>query len=69
MDPAIGDLTGNGIIEGGVITAVAPNLLVSDGAIEKCVAESIVMPSLVDSHLHAWESQLVRFDPTPEAAA
>jgi 5-methylthioadenosine/S-adenosylhomocysteine deaminase len=58
MDPAVGDLTGDVLIEGGVITAVGPNLPVSDGAIEIDVAESIVMPGLVDSHLHAWEGQL-----------
>jgi cytosine/adenosine deaminase-related metal-dependent hydrolase len=49
MDPAIGDLTGDVLIEGGLITAVGPNLPVSDGAIEIGVAESIVMPGLVDS--------------------
>ena len=58
MDPAVGDLTGDVLIEGGVITAVGPNLPVSDGAIEMGVTESIVMPGLVDSHLHAWEGQL-----------
>ena len=58
VDPTIGDLTCDVLIEGGIIAAVGHDVHVGDGVIDIDVSESIVMPGMVDAHLHAWEGQL-----------
>jgi cytosine/adenosine deaminase-related metal-dependent hydrolase len=58
MDPSIGNLVGNVVIEGDTLVAVSPDATAGADAIDIDVTESIVMPGFVDSHLHAWEGQL-----------
>jgi cytosine/adenosine deaminase-related metal-dependent hydrolase len=59
MDPALGDLpTGDVLVEDGVIAAVAPSLPVTDAEVIDA-AGHLVLPGLVDTHRHTWQS-LVR---------
>lgn len=59
MDPALGDLpTGDVLVEDGVIVAVAPSLDVTDAEVIEA-AGHLVLPGLVDTHRHTWQS-LVR---------
>ncbi|MFC5951136.1 amidohydrolase family protein [Pseudonocardia lutea] len=59
MDPTLGDLpTGDVLVEDGVIAAVAPSLEVSDAEVIDA-AGHLVLPGLVDTHRHTWQS-LVR---------
>jgi len=57
MDPAIGDLEGDVLVDGGKIAQIgrvidAPNAAVVDGT------GRLVMPGLVNAHIHTWEYQL-----------
>src|SRR5690349_960533 len=59
MDPAIGNLVGDVLIEGSSVAAIRNGGGIEvDGAIEIDTVGSIVMPGMIDSHLHAWEGQL-----------
>ncbi|GAA5165411.1 MULTISPECIES: amidohydrolase family protein [Amycolatopsis] len=59
MDPALGDLpTGDVLIEDGVIAAVAPSLPVTDAEVIDATGH-LVLPGLIDTHRHTWQS-LVR---------
>lgn len=59
MDPALGDLpSGDVLVEDGVITAVAPSLPVTDAEVIDASGH-LVLPGLVDTHRHTWQS-LVR---------
>jgi cytosine/adenosine deaminase-related metal-dependent hydrolase len=59
MDPTLGDLpTGDVLVEDGVIAAVAPSLEVTDAEVIDA-AGHLVLPGLVDTHRHTWQS-LVR---------
>jgi cytosine/adenosine deaminase-related metal-dependent hydrolase len=59
MDPTLGDLpTGDVLVEVGVIAAVAPSLEVTDAEVIDA-AGHLVLPGLVDTHRHTWQS-LVR---------
>ncbi|GHE89632.1 cytosine deaminase [Amycolatopsis deserti] len=59
MDPALGDLpAGDVLIEDGVIAAVAPSLPVTDAEILDATGH-LVLPGLIDTHRHTWQS-LVR---------
>lgn len=59
MDPALGDLpTGDVLVEDGVIAAVAPSLPVTDAEVIDATGH-LVLPGLVDTHRHTWQS-LVR---------
>ena len=59
MDAAIGNLIGDVLIEGKSIASIGPGIAAQiDDAIAIDVSGSIVMPGMVDSHLHAWEGQL-----------
>ncbi|WP_243769882.1 amidohydrolase family protein [Amycolatopsis acidicola] len=56
MDPALGDFPGGDIlIEDGVIAAVAPSL---DGVDAEVIDASghLVLPGLIDTHRHTWQS-------------
>jgi 5-methylthioadenosine/S-adenosylhomocysteine deaminase len=57
MDPAIGDIQGDVLVDGGKIAQIArginaPNAAVVDGT------GRLVMPGLVNAHIHTWEYQL-----------
>jgi cytosine/adenosine deaminase-related metal-dependent hydrolase len=59
MDPALGDLpTGDVLVEDGVIVAVAPSLEAIDAEVIDATGH-LVLPGLVDTHRHTWQS-LVR---------
>lgn len=59
MDLALGDLpTGDVLVEDGVIAAVAPSLDVTDAEVIDATGH-LVLPGLVDTHRHTWQS-LVR---------
>lgn len=58
MDPAIKDLPrGDILIENGKIAAVRPTIA-ADGAEVIDAAQMIVLPGLVNSHVHTWQSAL-----------
>ena len=57
MDPAIGDLTPGDIHVGnGEILAVAPEVQVDAGTEIVEAAGMIVLPGLIDTHWHLWNS-------------
>jgi 5-methylthioadenosine/S-adenosylhomocysteine deaminase len=58
VDPALGDLPGGDVlIEGGRIAAVGRNLP-AEGAQVIDAGGMVVMPGLVNSHIHTWETSL-----------
>ena len=59
MDRSIGDLgVGDVLIENETIAAVAPRIPAPEGAQIIEAAECIVMPGLVNAHVHTWQSAL-----------
>jgi 5-methylthioadenosine/S-adenosylhomocysteine deaminase len=60
MDPAVGDLVGDVLLAGDVIEAVGPDLSARAGedALVLDLPGRIVLPGLVDSHVHAWEGAI-----------
>lgn len=58
MDTDLGDLRGDVHIRGGRIERVGEALDVPDGALTLDLSGKVVLPGLVDSHVHAWEGQL-----------
>src|SRR6201982_3236733 len=59
MDPQLRELPqGDVLIENGRIAAVAPRLDAPEGAAPIDAAGLIVMPGLVNGHLHTWQSAL-----------
>ncbi|MFC0112409.1 amidohydrolase family protein [Kibdelosporangium aridum] len=60
LDPAVGNLLGDVLIDDGRIAAVGVDLKAQAGehAIVVDARHAIVMPGLIDSHLHAWLGQL-----------
>ncbi|GII90745.1 TRZ/ATZ family hydrolase [Sinosporangium siamense] len=57
MDPAVGDLTGDVLIEDGTIVAIGPDLKVADGSADIVDASRhIVIPGFVDSHRHLFQA-------------
>ncbi|HXF87360.1 MAG TPA: amidohydrolase family protein [Xanthobacteraceae bacterium] len=57
MDPAIKDLRGDVLIEDDRIAAIAPSLD-ADGAETIDAASMIVLPGLINAHVHTWQSAL-----------
>ena len=49
---------GDVLVSGDTITAVGPNLSVPDGTVEVDAAGGIVMPGMVDTHRHMWQTAL-----------
>lgn len=69
MDSKIGDLvTGDILIEGRKIAAIAPTLKVSDATVMD-VRDCIITPGFVDCHRHSWEGQLRRINPNSPTLA
>ncbi len=59
MDPEVADLAcGDLLIEDDRIAAIAPSLPVPDGAEVIDAADMIVMPGLINAHVHTWQSAL-----------
>jgi cytosine/adenosine deaminase-related metal-dependent hydrolase len=58
MDAAIGDLArGDVLIENGRITAVDPNIVADDAEIIDA-SRMVVLPGLINAHLHTWQTGL-----------
>lgn len=58
MDPTIGDLSpGEILIEDGRIVAIAPSIDAPDAELIDA-ADGIVIPGLIDTHRHTWQSAL-----------
>ncbi|MBM3487646.1 MAG: amidohydrolase family protein [Alphaproteobacteria bacterium] len=55
MDAAIGDFTGDVLVEGSRIAAVGRSLAVDDAAVVDA-SGMIVMPGFVNAHLHTWQT-------------
>lgn len=59
MDPTIGDLVGDVLIEDGAIAAIGPDLGVTEGSADIVdAAHHIVIPGFVDSHRHLFQALL-----------
>ncbi|MCZ6510603.1 MAG: amidohydrolase family protein, partial [Alphaproteobacteria bacterium] len=59
MDPAVPDVArGDVLIEDDKIVAVGTGLSASDDAEEIDASDMIVMPGLVNAHIHTWQSGL-----------
>jgi 5-methylthioadenosine/S-adenosylhomocysteine deaminase len=56
MDPQIGDLTGDVLIEDDKIVAVEPNISADAEVID--ANDCIVIPGFVDTHRHTWEAAI-----------
>ena len=54
MDPQIGDLTADVLVEDDKIVAVEPNISADAEVID--ASDSIVIPGFVDTHRHTWET-------------
>ncbi|MFJ6895369.1 amidohydrolase family protein [Streptomyces hokutonensis] len=62
MDPELGTLQGDLLVEGDAIAAIGPDLS-ADGAVVVDASGAILAPGFVDTHRHAWEAQLRRIMP------
>ncbi|GHB51016.1 cytosine deaminase [Streptomyces cirratus] len=63
MDPSLGVLTGADLlVEGETISALGPGLN-ADGAVVVDAAGAVLTPGFVDTHRHAWQTQLRRIMP------
>ncbi|WP_033281668.1 amidohydrolase family protein [Streptomyces sp. NRRL F-525] len=62
MDPELGTVQGDLLVEGDTVAAIGPNLK-ADGAVVVDASGTILAPGLVDTHRHAWEAQLRRIMP------
>ncbi len=59
IDPAIGMLTGGDVlIADKRIAAVGHNLSVPDGTVEIDASDGILMPGMIDTHRHMWQTAL-----------
>jgi 5-methylthioadenosine/S-adenosylhomocysteine deaminase len=59
MDPGVGDLTGDMLINGDEIEAIGPDLAVADGAVEVVNASGkIAIPGFIDTHRHVYQNLL-----------
>jgi cytosine/adenosine deaminase-related metal-dependent hydrolase len=62
MDPQLGTLQGDLLVEGDSVAAIGPDLS-ADGAVVVDASGTILAPGFVDTHRHAWEAQLRRIMP------
>jgi cytosine/adenosine deaminase-related metal-dependent hydrolase len=59
MDQAIGDLTGDVLVDGDRIAAIAPRVEVDPGSCEIAEAAGcLVIPGLINAHMHTWQTGL-----------
>lgn len=67
MDPGIGQLSGDILLDGDRIAEIGPGLAqrVADAVVVDA-SDCIVMPGMVDSHVHAWEGQLRGLSPNAD---
>ena len=56
MDPQIGELTGDVLVEDDKIVAVEPNISADAEVID--ASDCIVIPGFVDTHRHTWEASI-----------
>ncbi|CDP86680.1 MULTISPECIES: amidohydrolase family protein [Mycolicibacterium] len=65
-----GVIQGDILLHGNIIQEIAPRLAaaVGDAAIRIDVAGSIIVPGLIDAHVHAWEGQLRGLAPEADLA-
>ncbi len=57
MDEAVGDLTGDVLVEGERIAAIGPALQAADADVIEA-AGHIVIPGLINAHMHTWQTAL-----------
>ena len=57
MDDALGDLTGDLLVEGERIAAVAPGLHAADAEVVDATGQ-ILIPGLINAHMHTWQTGL-----------
>jgi cytosine/adenosine deaminase-related metal-dependent hydrolase len=71
MDPSVGDAQADVLIRGSRIEQVGPGLAAQagDSAVIVDAAGCVVLPGLIDSHVHAWEGQLRGSDPAADFGA
>ncbi|MGX9885194.1 amidohydrolase family protein [Streptomyces sp. NPDC002276] len=62
MDPELGTIQGDLLVEGDSIAAIGPDLG-AEGAVVVDASGTILAPGFVDTHRHAWEAQLRRIMP------
>ncbi|MBK3569439.1 amidohydrolase family protein [Streptomyces sp. MBT62] len=62
MDPELGTLQGDLLVEGDIVAAIGPDLS-AEGAVVVDASGTILAPGFVDTHRHAWEAQLRRIMP------
>ena len=64
LDPAIGQTVGDVLVVGDRIAEIGPDLSrhVADAVVVDA-SDCIIMPGMVDSHIHAWEGQLRGLSP------
>ncbi|WP_329026068.1 amidohydrolase family protein [Streptomyces sp. NBC_00690] len=57
MDPTVGDLIGDVLIENGTIAAIGPDLAIAEGSADIVDASRhIVLPGFIDSHRHLFQA-------------
>jgi 5-methylthioadenosine/S-adenosylhomocysteine deaminase len=62
IDPSIGVVSGGDVlVENGRIAAVGRQLTVPDGTVEIDASDGILMPGMVDTHRHMWQTALRAF--------
>ncbi len=62
LDPSIGVVTGGDVlVADGRIAAVGKQLTAPDGAVEIDATEGILMPGMIDTHRHMWQTALRGF--------
>jgi cytosine/adenosine deaminase-related metal-dependent hydrolase len=57
MDPAIGNLRGDLLVEGDRIVSVAPSVAADDAELIDA-SDFIVIPGLINAHMHTWQTAL-----------
>src|SRR3954447_14472578 len=55
MDPKLGELRGDVLIDNGKIAAVAPGLTAGNADVIDA-RDMVILPGFIDSHRHAWQS-------------